>query len=181
MTVHTAMGTSSDAMDGRPEFDAASLLKTVWTRGLLETPIPVDPIRIARSLGIDTLDADLGPDVAGAIVKQGGRDPVILLNIKDSSNRKRFTCAHELGHFVRQSQKAALAGEDYEFIDLRATLASEGTDPEEIYANQFAASLLMPESQVKEFHKKDLGPVEMAYEFQVSSDAMGFRLHKLGL
>lgn len=164
--------------DGSPEHDASKLLEVAWTLGLPATPIPVDPIRIAKSLGIDAFEAQMDTDVAGAIVKRAGRDPVILLSAQDSRNRQRFTCAHELGHFVRRANAADADSENYEFVDLRGALAAEGTNPDEIYANQFAANLLMPYERVKDFWGEP--PVEMAVRFQVSTDAMTFRLRNLG-
>ena len=40
--------------------------------------IPVDPVRIARTLGLDVVTANLPADVSGALVKDPGRDPSIL-------------------------------------------------------------------------------------------------------
>lgn len=156
--------------------EAERLLKTAWwsepTAG-----IPIDPVRIARRLGIDVLELTLGPDMSGALVKNRGQDPLILLNATDSSNRKRFTCAHELGHFVRRFDDP----EEYEYVDMRDQLASSGTDPEEMYANAFAANLLMPEYEVKQHKRAGNDEVELAYLFDVSREAMHYRLDNLGL
>src|SRR5262249_13052228 len=100
-------------------------------------------------------------------------------------NRQRFTCAHELGHYVKRSA----AGDDaWEYVEHRNLLASQGTNSEEIYANQFAASLLMPEEAVRKLHdelKAQRGtpppPAALAFEFGVSADAMQYRLVNLGL
>ena len=149
--------------------DAERVLDT-WGRRF-----PVDPVRIARGLGINVVDVPLGGDVAGALVKEAGTDPLIMLNETDNANRKRFTTAHELGHFVRHTD------EEYEYIDRRDTLSSLGQDPEEIYANAFAANLLMPEKDVKRLHGDDVTDYEMALRFGVSREAMRFRLVNLGL
>jgi Zn-dependent peptidase ImmA (M78 family) len=150
---------------------AERILGTFWG-----DDIPVDPVRIARGLGIQVLDARLDPQVAGALVKKGDRDPSIVLNADDSSKRKRFTCAHEIGHYVKRD-----ATEEYEYLDLRGQLASAGTDPDERYANAFAASLLMPERQVRRLHKDGFGEVELAAIFDVSREAMHYRLTNLSL
>jgi Zn-dependent peptidase ImmA (M78 family) len=155
--------------------DAEGILRTVWGG----YPFPVDPVRIARSLGINVVDGSLSPNIAGAIVKEPGKDPVILLNENDHPNRKRFTAAHEIGHYMRRS--ADSADDAFEYVDRRDTLSAMGTDPDERYANAFAANLLMPESEVKRLHKEEVSDFEMALRFGVSREAMGVRLNALGL
>jgi Zn-dependent peptidase ImmA (M78 family) len=54
-------------------------------------------------------------------------------------------------------------------------------DPEEIYANEFAACLLMPEEEVKRMDKEGLDAFDMAIAFGVSRDAMQFRIKNLNL
>jgi Zn-dependent peptidase ImmA (M78 family) len=152
--------------------DAERIRATTWG-----DTIPVDPVRIARRLGIHVLDAKLSPTVSGALVKKPGQDPTILLNASDSPNRKRYTCAHEIGHFVKRSD----APDQYEYVDLRGPLAAAGQDPEEMYANAFAANLLMPEKEVRRLHREGKGELEMALFFDVSADAMHYRLKNLGL
>src|ERR1035441_987140 len=85
------------------ERDAQSLLETVWADDGLPIRIPVDPVVIAKRLGVDAFAAKLAPEVSAAIVKKPGRDPSILLNRMDGELRQRFSCAHELGHFVRRT------------------------------------------------------------------------------
>ncbi|HEX3608184.1 MAG TPA: ImmA/IrrE family metallo-endopeptidase [Solirubrobacterales bacterium] len=154
------------------EKDAAKLLKATWGGA-----IPVDPVAIARTAGLSVLEAQLDENTLGALVKQPGRDPTILLNETDSENRRRFTCAHELGHFVRRSEEA----DEYTRVDLRNSLSATGEDPEEVYANEFAACLLMPEDEVRSFAETGMGDLEMAIRFKVSREAMQFRLKNLGL
>ncbi len=153
--------------------DAEKLLSEVWRAG-----IPVDPIIVARRAGLRVLEtATLDKNILGALVKNPDQDPIIMLNENDGLNRKRFTCAHEIGHFVRRGDTA----QPYTTIDFRDQLSSLGNDPEEIYANEFAACLLMPADQVKLQAKEDIGDLELAIRFGVSRDAMQFRLKNLGL
>jgi Zn-dependent peptidase ImmA (M78 family) len=159
--------------------EAAHLLTTIWAEEIGSVKVPVDPARIARRLGIDVFEAELPAGTSGAIVKQVGRDPVILLNNEDSPNRQRFTCAHELGHFVSRSGLDDNASE-YEYVDMRDHLASAGKDPDEIYANEFAASLLMPTDHVRR-DARSLSPLEMAVRYDVSAEAMTWRLKNLRL
>jgi Zn-dependent peptidase ImmA (M78 family) len=154
------------------ETDAARLLQATWGDA-----VPVDPVAIARTAGLRVLEAPLDENTLGALVKQPGQDPTILLNEADSKNRRRFTCAHELGHFVRRSEEA----DEYSRVDLRNSLSTTGEDPEEVYANEFAACLLMPEREVKKLAQSGMSDLEMAIHFKVSREAMQFRLKNLGL
>lgn len=151
---------------------ARELLEDCW-----DGTLPVDPVHVARTMGVKVLDASLGDDVSGALVKKEGADPSILLNANDSRNRKRFTCAHELGHFIRRTDEP----HKYEYVDYRDQRSSTGTDEEEMFANRFAANLLMPELLVKTFHEQKLPDFRMAKKFGVSQEAMQFRLKNLGL
>lgn len=155
-----------------PAQAASELLDESW-----DGVLPVDPVVLAQLLGIRVLNARLKEDVSGALVKRRGTDPSILLNKEDSKNRKRFTCAHELGHFIRRSDEP----EQYEYVDYRDQLSSSGTDEEEKFANSFAANLLMPEALVREFHDEGLPAFRMAKRFGVSQEAMHFRLENLRL
>ncbi len=160
-------------MAGDPERDAEELLEVVWAG----RPLPVDPIQIAEQLGIKIFTAGLKPEVSGMLIKEPGKDPEIYINGTDSMSRQRFTCAHELGHYVK---RVATGAAEWATIDYRGPLTSDGTDPDEIYANQFAASLLMPKQELRRLHK-DLGLAALAYEFGVSEEAMNFRLANLKL
>ena len=159
-----------------PELAAQDLLERSWG-----DVIPVDPVKIARYLGIQAFEAQLDSGVAGVLVKRPGREPTIIMNNLDSPKRQRFTCAHELGHFVARSNDSAEDQENYESIDLRDALASTGLDPSEVWANQFGAALLMPAARVQERFDMGLTSVEMALEFDVSPDAMQFRMTNLQL
>ena len=154
--------------------DAQQTLMDVWGN----RPLPVDPIYIARELGLDVYVAALEPGWSGALAKRAYEDARIYLNRFDSPNRQRFTCAHELGHYFKRVPEDH---EAYEYVDRRDQRASAGTDPEEIYANGFAAALLMPEADVRALHAQGLTAHTMAYRFGVSAEAMRFRLDNLDL
>jgi len=158
----------------KAEKDALELLEEAW-----DGELPVDPVRIAKSLGIEVLGVSLKKDVSGALVKKAEEtDPSILLNVKDSRTRKRFSCAHELGHYILRLEEPT---PQYEYVDYRDQSSSTGTIEEERYANSFAASLLMPEVAVKVLHDRGLSPLRMAKKFGVSPEAMAIRLDNLGL
>lgn len=155
---------------------AEGVLKANWSADLQSCPLPVDPVRIAKSLALAVYAVDL-PDreLAGMLVKKANFEPVIYLNANDHPNRQRFTCAHEIGHYV---DRATRDSDAWEFIDNRSTLSSRGVDPAEIFANRFAAALLMPRAAV--LGLKDVyGKSGLAGLFQVSVEAMGHRLTNL--
>jgi len=171
------------AMTGRVQVEKAAedLLRTTWiTDGgdVGDCPLPVDPFHIAERLGLKVYKQVLAADVSGMLAKRQGRDPEVYINANDSLNRQRFSCAHEIGHYSKR-----VTGRDddsWGYIDRRGPSSAQGTDPEEIYANQFAAALLMPEHKVRALYEQ-LDPAAMAVAFGVSLGAMKFRLENLGL
>lgn len=157
-----------------PDREAEQILRNAWDG----RPLPVDPIQIARQLGIKVYTAGLGEGVAGMLRKRKGLDPEIFVNGNDSLNRQRFTIAHELGHYVKH---VAAGEENWEHVDYRDALSSQGTSSDEVFANQFAASLLMPKGEVIRLRQQGYGPAALALEFGVSEEAMHFRLANLKL
>ena len=153
---------------------AEKLLEGWWTNLENDRPLPVDPMLLAGRLGIRVERSALPPDVSGIITMPAGGIPVISLNRLDSVSRQRFTCAHEIGHYLRRQE-----GGDYEasFTDYRDTLAGLGVDAEEVYANQFAAALLMPAHLVRTLFAGDVE--ELARRFGTSAQAMTIRLRNL--
>jgi Zn-dependent peptidase ImmA (M78 family) len=151
--------------------EAAKLLDATWRFG-----IPVEPVFIAKALGIRVVDAPLGERTMGVLINKPGEDPTIMINQTDSDSRRRFTCAHELGHWVKRADVAT----EYSTVDLRNPLSATGQDPDEVFANQFAACLLMPEEAVRQFVGYEYGALEMGLQFNVSRDAMEYRLKGLG-
>lgn len=163
------------------ENDAWELLQKTWAGGdPSRFVLPVDPFAIARKLGIHVFtDDSLPPEVSGMLRKRAGYDdPEILLNGTDTRNRQRFTCAHEIGHYSQRVKDGV--DEEWEYVDKRDPLSSTGLKPEEVYANKFAAELLMPKRAVKKLADK-YEPATLAFEFGVSADAMRFRLENLRL
>jgi Zn-dependent peptidase ImmA (M78 family) len=165
-------------VDEKAEFEAEQLLKTVWDAVNLGSRIPVDPIRIANELGITVYDAELEDSVSGMIIREVGGDPKIYLNRADHPNRSRFSCAHEIGHFVNATMDKKIS-----FVDYRGPLSATGKDVGEVFANQFASALLMPRTELaRDFGNGLLATAaDLAWTYKVSIDAMQFRLKNLDL
>ncbi|MDX6654081.1 MAG: hypothetical protein QOH18_791 [Solirubrobacterales bacterium] len=152
--------------------DAARLLKTTY-----RLRAPVDPIAIAQELGIQVAEAELDRDMLGGLVMKPGEEPEIFMNQLDLLIRRRFTCALELGHYVRSSP----AINEYSRVDRRGDRSQSEQDPETVYAEEFAACLLLPARDVKVMTELGVDELEMALRFQVSREIVQRRLNDLGL
>ena len=158
-------------LEARRDVDA--VLDVHW-----DGSIPVDPFELATRLGPEVYTAQLGDDVYGLITGPP-HNAQIYLDVDQSPNRMRFSCAHELGHYVDRSSTIDVNPGDFAKIDKRSD--SGARTPPEVYANEFAAALLMPTKKVHEFHRQGMTNVEMANRFRVSLDALKWRLVNLGL
>lgn len=173
--------TGDDELVMRPaEQQANDLLRTAWHRAPDGSgfAIPVDPFYFAQRFGIKVLSQNLEPDMSGMLVKRPTEDPLIYINASDSDVRQRFTCAHELGHYVART--TGRSDDSFGYIDRRGPSAAHGTDPSEMYANQFAAGLLMPYENVRSL-APHLSDAALAVRFKVSLGAMRYRLVNLGI
>ncbi|RII91603.1 ImmA/IrrE family metallo-endopeptidase [Clavibacter californiensis] len=159
-----------------PAQDAYSTHKKFWADTGDDLDIPIDPFVIATSMGIKVYDAILGPGRSGYLDLDPSGQPVMFLNESHSLTRKRFTCAHEIGHYVDATNRGAKAGT----FD-RDERASTGTDPDEVYANRFAAALLMPKPALVKQRALGMSASELSNRFRVSREAMEWRLTNLGL
>jgi Zn-dependent peptidase ImmA (M78 family) len=141
-----------------------------------QSSAPVKVVPIARKLGLNVYrDRTMNSNVSGMII----RDPVrggssgysIYVNQKHPRNRRRFTIAHEIGHFVLHRD---LIGDG--IVD-DALYRSSLSDVIEAQANKFASQLLMPEFLLE--RAIDVGirdPAELSKTFEVSELAMKYRL-----
>lgn len=142
-----------------------------------ELPVPVEAI--AEDLLGLKVDEDADLTVSGMLIPARREVWLNARESRESPGRRRFTLAHELGHWVCQCHegKAGRAAPVY------CRAEEIGVDPEaralEREANVFAAELLMPEPEVRAAWS---GEVPAAAErFGVSADAMQWRLYSFGL
>lgn len=137
---------------------------------------PVDVYALAREMGITVTEVPMKDDVAGSIEKiDGGYQ--IRVNKNHHLNRKRFTVAHELGHYFLHSEKI---GDGIVDNKLFRDAGSAGNPyihvTEEVQANKFAAGLLMPAHLVKRLKGQGLSDAETAKELGVSTQALEIRM-----
>jgi len=105
--------------------------------------------------------------------------PAILINADEVPWRRNFSVAHELFHLLTWERSARGRRDSGERLPERV----------EQVANTFASALLLPESVLRpaverRIHEQRLGMpdiVELAREFDVSADALLWRLRNLGI
>jgi Zn-dependent peptidase ImmA (M78 family) len=141
---------------------------------------PVDPFEIAKSRGFSSAIMNIPEDVSGILRKKRGEKPAIYIDAKDNWRRQRFTCAHELGHIALRQGSEGDDADDFGYVDRRSDLSSNGTDPAEVFANTFAANLLMPSSAVESLVDLGMPTRDLAMFFDVSIISMEYRLKALG-
>lgn len=95
----------------------------------------------------------------------------------ESPARRRFTIAHEIGHWVCQVREGRVA----EILCRPDPSLARQADPREREANVFAAELLMPAAEVRRLVADGLPEAELLERFGVSGPAMAWRLFNLGL
>jgi Zn-dependent peptidase ImmA (M78 family) len=100
---------------------------------------PVDPFKMVDNLEVLYDETTLPPKVWGSTHK---RDPAMIFisNEIDNQDRKRFTLAHELGHFRIPHHQS----EKYECFYLDIAEEGKTEKEQEREANEFASELLMP-------------------------------------
>lgn len=151
-----------------------------------QSSMPVDPAQLADYLGIEVRLEQFEGDVSGLLLRQPDRT-IIAINKADAPARRRFTIAHELGHFVLKHQGEIFV--DHSTINRRDSRSSAAIDKQEIEANAFAAALLMPTewvvAEAEALFDAGVDPsnvgAQLANRFGVSQHAMNFRLVNLGL
>ncbi|NLI40307.1 MAG: ImmA/IrrE family metallo-endopeptidase [Caldisericales bacterium] len=107
---------------------------------------------------------------ADGVLVRTGRNAYVAINSLKPFTRRRFSIAHELGHFLMHDGEPAISS----------------INPLEMEANFFACNLLMPARIVIDVFNKIAGLglrieliAEMAWIFRVSRVSMARRLYEL--
>lgn len=149
---------------------------------------PIDVEAIVKKHNIGLVIHPLPSEQFGLLVINKAGKAVIVANAKHSKTRQRVTVAHELGHYLLHWHG------DVEVFhkDTRGRL---GTNRQEVDADTFAATLLMPEALLRCWVDKlhadgvyidaieDAGGVirDMATKLHASEQAVLVRLEQLKL
>lgn len=137
------------------------------------TPVPID--EIIREIGIPLGYEPLADNISGYIERQNGSYRIVV-NSNHAPTRRRFTAAHELGHYVFHRD---LLGEG---VGDNRAYRTEGTERpnanirpiHERQANSFAANVLMPRHRLTNVAHETTQA--LAERFGVSQEAMRIRL-----
>ena len=177
----------------RAELWAGRLLDEYW-----DGKFPVDPNSIAVKMGMEGDVVPIPGELAGLILKDDReRVPSIFVDKNATTSRKRFTIAHEIGHYVErfsdsESPNQQIPGyfgfsdesmvSDEKILAGRRPTDSGAPDqsPRELFADCFAHSLLMPENEVQRFVGLGMSVDSVATYFGVSAVTMRNRLNSLG-
>jgi Zn-dependent peptidase ImmA (M78 family) len=146
---------------------------------------PVDVAALACGLGLRIFSELLPEDISGILDLRDPGKPIIMVNSEHHQNRRRFSIAHEIGHFMLHKPLGIHVDKQTFF---RSPKSAESPDEYEIDANKFAAALLMPDyliSQTLDMHADWLDSnadiiSDLSEQFQVSVTAMSYRLQNLG-
>jgi hypothetical protein len=177
-----------------PEDAAAALLEKA---GLAGADPPIDVHHVAEEVeGLDVQEhADLttvegappmpaGVTLSGLLIPATRRLWVNAVEARRSGGRRRFTIAHELGHWCLHSTGAGAHTRFCRSDEVGVLTEAEAQAARQIEreANRFAAALLMPAELVRaEAPRHHLNVKVLADRFGVSVPAMQVRLESLRL
>ena len=161
---------------------AADRAGQLWIRSGAPAP-PVDPTRIAERLDIVVVERKTeGCD--GCVLAEGEVGGILVNASVRHEGRRRFTVAHEIGHFeLHRHLWPSICESLREIEGASGELDDAGVRQREAEANAFASELLMPSSHVKrEFSQKEpsFWAIDgLAERYRVSTTAAARRLVEL--
>lgn len=149
--------------------------------------------KFSEYLGISLLQFPFEDDrKSGAIAKKDDKWAIFVNEIHPPL-RKRFTIAHEIGHYYQYRYGSPALSEVAQRLDSEGIVTdlwierNGDINEAETEANQIAAEILMPEDIVRSIVMNDRNGLvhksisDMAKIFGVSETAMAFRLKNLNL
>lgn len=150
-----------------------------------QIPVPVEPLLAALGWEVGRNHFD-GPQAGFTAGVDGLR--IIGVNTSTSPRRQRLSLAHSLGHGLLHTARKLTVCHSIRPGDADPSMPS---DVEEAQAREFAMSLLMPADTVRRSLRGELDDAthasrdaliaRLARTFQVSNEAMGYRLISLNL
>jgi IrrE N-terminal-like domain len=154
----------------------ASDIRRQATRLLHSAGVSHEPVSlrdVISALNLELVQKTREPFACEAALEPLGDGHAIVLNGGGDERRRRFTIAHEIGHFVLHPgrQRSERGGK-----------VNEAGRVLEREADAFAAELLMPEDLVRQaVDEHGASPGRLSDRFEVSQQAMQTRLRRLGL
>lgn len=161
---------------GSPEGLVARILKLE-----LNLPIPVPIEKLCEQLDIKEIKSHSSDSFEGCLITDTDRSAgVILFNEASSKERRRFTIAHELGHFLIPSHFPDAAGRflcSREDMLLQSAKENDRRRRMEVEANRFASLILIPPPVLRVELRNCRAPnlehiPRLARHFEVSKEAL---------
>lgn len=141
---------------------------------------PVDIYGMAKCLGIDVEHISMEDVCSGSLIKKDD-GYVIEVNADHSENRKRFTVAHEIAHFLLHDN--LIGNGIYDNAVYRSDDGRKNPNIKQYHetqANRLAAKLLMPKKLVNELQAQGIDSIfALANRLRVSEHAVGIRLQSV--
>jgi Zn-dependent peptidase ImmA (M78 family) len=146
----------------------------------MRVPVPVD--EVAGAVGIEDLREVDSDNFEGLLVTDGGKTKGAIAYSKSSGReRRRFTIAHEIGHFLIPTHGA---NAQCAKADLGVVKSADSRKSKEAEANRFAANLLMPRklylAEIRRLGAPETDHIlKLASAFEVSKEAASRRFAEL--
>lgn len=142
-----------------------------------------DLVGMLSQVGVSVGHAEMPDRVAGRI--DAGRR-MFLLNARHSATRRRFTLAHQIGHWIWHRPILEEHGGTNDDTHSRSVAGEPFHNPlmteaEETFANKCAISLIMSEDVVRRLHAEGLDPAGAARLTETTTAMMEIRFRSLGL
>ena len=109
---------------------------------------PVDPEQIARRQGLVVEEKPLPSGVYGALWKKGNRFGIIVSDACPTPGHRRFSLAHELGHYHVDGHVDAMFAGTTGIVESAGGFHPGRKSPLEREADWFASELLVPAEQL---------------------------------
>ena len=137
------------------------MAKKVLAESQVKEP-PVDLVRILKAHGIQYEEVEGFPDSVDALIIEDGTKVYAAVNAGQHLHRRRFSLAHELGHYFLHRD-----GVTQDSVSIDNPPAEEtGVDtkaPAEIEADLFAGELLVPLEMLKAHVSLDIPAISKVF------------------
>ncbi|QUN13621.1 ImmA/IrrE family metallo-endopeptidase [Clostridium sp. C1] len=154
-----------------------------------EYPVPI--VSIAKKIGFKSFAKELPKDLSGIIAIDIDlksifeTDKIMLINVLDNPGHRKFTMAHELGHYIFDFNEK----EETTYYDAYNTDDESTSSDKEKRANRFAAALLMPKDEFSSSYQDFKNKYKTKFEivnslcdkFAVSRTAVEKRMAELSI
>jgi Zn-dependent peptidase ImmA (M78 family) len=142
------------------------VVKQLLRSAKIKTP-PVDLRAVTSACGLGYEEVDYFPDDVDALIVSTDDGSVAVVNRRQSIVRRRFSLAHEIGHYVLHRDVAVLE------VDVSIDVPPSGEDGGEVSArereaNLFAGDLLVPLDFLKKVFRPGMTAADVAQVFEVS-------------